>query len=290
MRLTYCGLLGALLLTPASHGALVHRYSFDDADIVGATKGQADLVGLDNATPTGTGGGSNITTGQAGQFGQAYAFVRDALPSGSATQSLTDFENLMTIASGAVPSGANDRTISVWFNQTTADSGQNKLFGYGTNVGGQAIDVGLEAGGIRLRHFGGNILYGSGNDFATGGANEGWHHLAVRVNPGASTFADVDVFLDGAQLTGAGSTATTLNTAASAFGIGTTSIPTGGAIQNGFTGLLDELQIYDTALSNTEISQLATRPVPEPGSLLSLVAGVALLTGMKARRCVARTA
>ncbi|QDU88825.1 hypothetical protein Pla175_22090 [Pirellulimonas nuda] len=260
-------LLGAMVATLAASPAsavLIARYSFDDTNIVSGTKAQTDLAGANNAAPTGTNGGANITTGAVGVFGQAYSFLNDNAPGGNATVMLSDFENLMTVASGAVPSGTAERTFSLWFNHS-ASVGQNKLFGYGTNVGGQALDVGLEAGGIRLRHFGGNITYGAGFDFL--GANAGWHHLAVRVNAGASTFANVDVFLNGSALavtaTGGGGTGQAINTAASAFGIGTTSIDTGGAIPNGFTGLLDEFRIYNNALSNSEIAALALPPAPQ---------------------------
>lgn len=275
--LTTAALAGAAALsfTASSSAGLIHRYSFDDADIT-TGKTSADLVGSADATPTGSGGGTNISTGTAGKIGQAYSFVRDSAPSGGGTVNYADFENLITLASGAVPSGASERTIALFFNQDTDNAGQDKLFGYGTNVAGQALDISLEGGGIRLRHFGGNITYGSGLDFD--GVDAGWHHLAVRVNASASTFADIDVFLDGNLLavtgTGGGGTGVALNTAASPFGIATTSIDTGGAIPNGFDGSLDELRIYDNALTDQEIAALA---VPEPGSLALIVMGGAML-------------
>ncbi|MEM6506059.1 MAG: LamG-like jellyroll fold domain-containing protein [Planctomycetota bacterium] len=271
----------ALSVAQAASAALVGQYTFDDADIVSG-KTQDNKVGAIDAVPTGTNGGSSITTGAAGKIGQAYSFERDALPGGGGTVALSEFENLMTIAAGVAPSGSSERTISIWFNQSAATTGQDKLWGYGTNVSGQAIDLSLEGNGIRIRHFGGNITYGTGFDFD--GTDAGWHHVAVRVNSGASTFADVDVFLDGVELTvsatGGGGTGVTINTANSAFGIASTSIDTGFAVQNGFNGSLDELRIYDNALTDQEIAALA---VPEPASL-SLVALGGLMMTVRRRR------
>ncbi|MBT8038441.1 MAG: hypothetical protein KJO21_12950 [Verrucomicrobiae bacterium] len=114
--------------------------------------------------------GSGATTGQAGKFDQAYNFAGGA-------------NNLTTIPAGVVPSGSAERTISIWFNQTADQAGlQDKLFGYGAGTSGNAIDISLEDGSLRLRHFGGNITYGQNFDFD--GTDAGWHHLAVRVGGG----------------------------------------------------------------------------------------------------------
>jgi arylsulfatase A-like enzyme len=198
-------------------------------------------------------------------FGQAYQFTRDDTGDGSTP---ADFENLLRTASAIMPTGTNPVTISVWFRQT-ANSGQNKLFGYGSSnldndaTTGEAMDLSLEGGGIRLRNYNGNITYGSGYDFL--GADSGWHHLAVRVDSGATTFHDVTLFLDGAPL-GVSldntALADTLNIASSPLGVG--NVGYDATLQNGFTGLLDEMRIYDTALSDAEIQALAVAPPAPP--------------------------
>lgn len=269
------------LATADAQAGLIHHLTFDDADIVN-TKDAGDVVGGVNAVPTGTAGGSNITTGNAGVAGQAYGFTKDTMPVGGGLVALSDFENLLTIPAGNVPSGSSDRTIALWFNQT-GTGGQQKLFGYGDNVADTAFDVSLEAGGVRLRTFGGNITYGGGSfDFT--GADAGWHHVAVR-HDGSGTFAGVTVFVDGVQQaqTGAAGGAPTdsINTFDSVFGIGTTSIDEGGAIQNGFDGLMDDFRIYDMAISDADIRALAG--IPEPSTLLLGVAASCLM-GVTRRR------
>ena len=262
-RVLLSALTGTALAAGSANAALVAHYTFDNADIIG-TAAQNDQTANNNDSNEPTG----ATTGVAGAFGEAYNFTTTGL---------------ITVGSGVVPSGSSARTISVWFNQDVDLAGkQNKLFGYGTNSAGEALDIGFEGGGVLLRHFGGNITYGSGFDFD--GTDAGWHHLALRVNSSASTFADVDVFLDGVKLsvtaTGGGGTGVSINTAASVFALGGTTVPTVTS-DHYFDGSVDELKIFSNALTDGEVAALAV--VPEPGSLALLGLG-GLLIAQRRRR------
>lgn len=262
-RVLLSALTGTALAAGSANAALVGHYTFDNADIIG-TAAQNDQTANNNDSNEPTG----ATTGVAGAFGEAYNFTTTGL---------------ITVGSGVVPSGSSARTISVWFNQDVDLAGkQNKLFGYGTNSAGEALDIGFEGGGVLLRHFGGNITYGSGFDFD--GTDAGWHHLALRVNSSASTFADVDVFLDGVKLsvtaTGGGGTGVSINTAASVFALGGTTAPTVTS-DHYFDGSVDELKIFSNALTDGEVAALAV--VPEPGSLALLGLG-GLLIAQRRRR------
>jgi len=230
----------AAMAVGITSAAPIAQYSFDNADIIGSAAQEDQIGSNDTSEPL-----SAVSTGSTGKFDQAYSFAGGA-------------NNLMTIPAGLVPSGAAARTISIWFNQTTDQASlQDKLFGYGAGSSGNAFDISLEDGGIRIRHFGGTVAWGSGFDFD--GTDEGWHHLAVRVNASASTFADVDVFLDGVQLvvTDNSGQGVTINTTDSSFGIGTSSITTSSSNTQGFNGLLDELRIFNSALTESEIATLA---------------------------------
>ena len=222
----------------------VVHYSFDDADVDGTSV--TDLSPNGNTGTLVASAGAPLTS-QGGLFGESFRFIGGDDPEGT-----------VTIPSGVIPSGSASRTFSLWFNQQAA-APQGKLFGYGAASSGQAFDISLEGGGIRLRHFGGNITYGSGLDFLT--TDNGWHHLAVRVNANASTFADLDVFLDGNLLPisaeAGGGSGVTLNTSVSAFALGSSATP-GGAL--GFDGFLDNFQAFDSALPAGNIRDLAEAP------------------------------
>lgn len=218
------------------------RYTFDDGTVSGTSL--SDLSGNGNhaiIVPSATA----PVTGESGLFDEAFRFLSGDNSSG-----------LVQVPASVIPSGNSARTISLWFNQSV-EANQDKLFGYGTNTAGRAIDLGLEAGGIRLRHWGGNITYGSGLDFI--GSDGGWHHVALRVNDGATTFADVDVFLDGVLLAAqaGGATAVTLDTADDVFAIGDSATPSSAA---GFDGRIDEFRAWDSALSAAQIRELAEAP------------------------------
>jgi arylsulfatase A-like enzyme len=168
-----------------------------------------------------------------------------------------DPDGVVRVASGVVPSGNSARTIALRFQAASVGAGQNKLFGYGTNAAGRAMDLGIEGGGLRIRHFGGNITYGTGLNFL--GANAGWNHVTLRVNSGAITFAGVDVFLNGTKLTpqAGGATSVTLDTAAAVLAIGSSATP---QAAQGFDGWIDDFRVYGEALTDGEIATLAVAP------------------------------
>lgn len=222
-------------------GPLVH-YGFESSGVSGTNLTDYSGNGHDGTLVASA---TAPVAGEPGLPGESFRFTADDDPDG-----------IVRIASGIVPSGNAARTIGLRFQQAS-EAGQDKLFGYGTNSAGRSIDLGIEGGGLRLRHWGGSITYGAGLDFV--GADAGWHHVTLRVNAGATTFADVDVFLDGVQLApqAGGATAVTLDTAPSPLAIGSSATP---ASALGFDGWIDDFRIYDSALTNAEIVNLAEPP------------------------------
>lgn len=221
--------------------SLVH-YGFESSAISGNTVTDFSGRGHDaTIVPS----ASAPVTGQPGLPGEALRFLGGDDP-----------EGVVQIPTGIVPSGNAARTIALRFRQAS-NAGQSKLFGYGINLAGRAMDLGIEGGGLRLRHWGGNITYGSGLNFT--GNDAGWHHVSLRVKEGATSFADVDVFLDGDRLTPqpGGASAVLLDTAASAFAIGSSATPQSAA---GFDGWIDDFQVFDLALTDAQIAKIAERP------------------------------
>lgn len=310
-------LMGLGMLAQASQAAQVAYITFDNADTTITGDGTGD--GLGGGNPSGTpfnitiadqsGNGNNavndstqlsqtfsppwpvspavygaqMITGEPGKVGESHRFTNDPSVFNRASNNATYY-----VEPGVVPDGADERTFSLWFRQH-ADiqppygNSQDKLFGYGTGASGEAFDVSLESGGIRIRHFGGNVTWGSGYEFyeangdgsANLGKDAGWHHLAVRVNTGAVDFTDVDIFVDAVKLSitaesAPGAKNVILNTVEQdtsgagvpgfpghGFGIGDTSIVDPFlAAQNGFDGWIDEFRIFDTALTDQLISDL----------------------------------
>jgi hypothetical protein len=208
-------------------GLLVH-YTLDDADLDGGVV--RDVSGSGN---NGTIIGTDVVTGVAGVINEAFAFP------GNGTR------NCVQLAAGVAPVGKRPRTFCLWFNPFQINN-QSKMFGYGLRSAGNAMDVAVEAGGIRIYHWGGNILYGGPFDF--GGADVGFHHLAVRVNEGAQTFEDVDVFINGQQQpidSGAATVAIDTGDSPVVFGCGENNA--------NYNGLLDDIYVYDRALTQEEI-------------------------------------
>ncbi len=248
MRTAPWTLVLVLVMAPGARpaaAALVLHYTFDEADRFANTF-------IDKASGTNNGDIiGQVGTGIPGVLDEAIRLPND---DGLSYVRLPAAENPM-------PNGAAERTIAFWFNQELVGD-ENKMFGYGSSTAGQSFDVSLEGGGVRLRYAGGNVTWGSGLDFV--GADGGFRHLAIRVPAGASDYLDVEVLLDGELLT---ATPTAGNPA-------TTPINTGGGLPTelnigrspafspagDFIGLIDDFRVYDTALTDFEVAELAGMP------------------------------
>jgi len=125
------------------------------------------------------------------------------------------------------------------------------------------------------------VLQGAGVILTTDGAgltNGAWQHIAATWNFGTDAYA---VFIDGASR-GTSSTDWTNPVTPANLGIGMAlrPAPSGG----GWEGYMDEVRIYDRALSQGEIQQNIDA-IPEPSTLLLLGAG---LSGLLAFRRIGR--
>lgn len=150
-----------------------------------------------------------------------------------------------------IPSGGNARTITAWVQTSTG--GETYFEGYGQDTASGQFDLTTDTNLLSIRQNGGNRRYN-----ATNITNGSWHSIAI-IYPGASVninSATVDAYMDsvGAQLTDNSSASGITNTSLGCIQIGADS---GGGCATPtvfFNGNVDDLQIWDKALSTAEIT------------------------------------
>ncbi len=149
----------------------------------------------------------------------------------------------------------SDFTVAFWL-KTTAVGGTGQWYAgkpiVDADVPGVANDWGISVGGNHVAFGTGNTGAGTTIESATNINDGTWHHvLATRTNATGA----MKLFVDGAlQATGTGSTA--LRDAPGGIRVGSTLF--GGAF---FTGAVDDLKIFNYALSSTQAASLAA-PLP----------------------------
>lgn len=135
-------------------------------------------------------------------------------------------------------SGNAARTIALWF-KTTSTANSNWV-SWGTNASTQLSQVGIYSGGLGY--------LGYANDLtvpAASYANGNWHYLAVTFDGN-----HMILYLDGVQV----------NTETTTLATGTSQLNIGRAItaSNYYNGVLDEVRIYNEALSASQVNKVYT--------------------------------
>ena len=146
--------------------------------------------------------------------------------------------------------GGNPFTITAWV-KTTA-TGDNTMVNWGSSTNGQRVDFRLYQGRLRVEHGNGNL---QGN---TNLADNQWHHVAVVVAQNAAIQAPGTLlYLDGKDDSQTTADPDTYNiTAVTDVTIGRR----GTSNDRAFPGLIDEVRIYDRALTAAEIKALVLHP------------------------------
>ncbi len=176
--------------------------------------------------------------------------------------------------------GSGAKTIVAWFNTGSHGAGEGVFFDYSPTVGsGPGEDIRLEVknGGLRME------VSSGGFDFAGTLSNSVWHMVAFVMNAN-DKINDVDVYIDGTYTTrtDAAGTSRLINTAPGNVPgkIGEVGFGSDQVNARAFTGLLDQVQIYNSALDATALNALA---VPEPSAaLLGALGTLALLRRRRA--------
>ena len=169
-----------------------------------------------------------------------------------------------------LPLGASPRTIAAWVKPSASNANQFML-GYGHHADKQLF------GFFRKEDWNsfGFSIEGHNYNLATHVTlpADTWTYIAATLasNGTLTAYVNGSPVQDGAY--GA------FDTASSSFRLGDS--PAGGIP---FHGVIDEVAVYDRALSGTEISALMTTALPEPGSVCLVAFGLSALWARRAAR------
>jgi hypothetical protein len=248
------------------------------ASMVSAHTAQAALVGFwsGDGTAADSTGNNNGTLMAGATFG----------PSQTPGNQAFSFDGTSFVEAGStgLPTGNQDRTMDLWFNVTSAGATNNEAFlaGYGldgtyTHAYELFVDYGVTSYGVAFGQWGTELL---GPQIAFGT----WHNLAVT-----NTGDLASLYLDGNLVATQNMSIDT--TSGSTFYIGhlaNASLYPVWDDKRKLDGFVDDVAVFDTALSQSDIQQLMASeltPTPEP-STLALVGTslIGLLAGQSLRR------
>ena len=242
-----------LLFVAQAHAGLVLHYAFDETS--GTTA--ADSSGSGN---TGTLYRGGLTPWVSGRIGNALSID-------SATRAYVRATGYKGVT------GTSAGSLAYWQKTTSPNT-----YDYAVRWGDQAaskIEAWTTGSGKALLSLGGHNVNqsNSGPDIT----DDTWHHVAYTF-PASSPNDLIKVYVDGILLTGTGGNGVTINTGSSSdVFIGT---------QNGsgarYEGLLDDIRIYDHALSASEVSALASMGgpgAPEPAETFAFL-GLLVAAGL----------
>ena len=246
-----------LAIPEQSHAGLVGHWEFDNSGDVGQATVSSSLEAVGDAAYSASGkvGGALALDG-AGDYLRVDA--SHTLPSGLPTG-----DSSYTVAAFIQTTQTGRQSIVTWGNNANAQTNSLRT----TTVGEAGIGNNGTPGVLNYNWGGaanGDYGQGSGTNLYDGT----WYHVAATYDSATSTKR---LYLDGVEL-GTGLVVTNnLNVQGSNFRIGN-------AIFDSelFNGLIDDVRVYDNALSQSEISALASIPEPSAVALLGL-GGLALL-------------
>jgi hypothetical protein len=197
---------------------LVGHWNFDDQDVNGATVFDKSGTG-NNMTNNGA------TSGVAGKINQAFDF--------------DSTDDLVKTSATGLPAINGSQTLSAWFKVDSNPAGANNLVVLRTSADSAANQLVMVSGNIGMYKWGGGTI------ITTTAPTAGEWHLFTWTNDGTTN----RLYIDGVEKTN--------NTTALQSGsVGTIYFSTYNGTSEAYDGLLDEVRIYNRALSAAEVTQL----------------------------------
>ena len=150
--------------------------------------------------------------------------------------------------------GGASRTVSAWIKTSSTSA---EILSWGTNTTGNRWNFRLQpsSGVLRVEVNGG---YAEGSTVVSDGQ---WHHVAAVLEDGSSNVNQVKFYVDGVLDTQSASLSRTVNTASNGVDV---HIGKEAFSSRYFPGSMDDVRIYDVALSAAEVSALASPPNQAP--------------------------
>lgn len=228
-------------------GELVSHYTFDETS--GTTATDSGPGGANGAI------GTNVTLGVPGKFGTAFTFNNDTTQAGIVD--MADAPGLFT------PINTSQAlTISVWLKWTTPGARDSAVFLGDNTVANRYLDIGTVSASTgvygRVRN-GVNTGFPDLTPAPVAPLNDDqWHHVAYTVDAASQT---TQLYVDGVL---AGSTTTPAAVLPSVFNNFEIGRLGRGSPADGYAGSVDELRIYNSVLSSSEIQVLAQGPSGDP--------------------------
>ena len=202
---------------PVSHW----RFEYDAVDWVGSSHGTES-------------GGVAFEANEEGEGVDDHALSLDGSD---------DYVDLSTHVSD-FPLGDSTRSVTGWFKADAGNQGQT-FFAYGPNVAGKRFSIAADRTQV--------LVAVSGHAWGVNGLElqEGWHHIAVTYAGGDSD--DISIYLDGEL-----QSASTLVGSPKRLNTGTGPAAIGRSVngKNHYAGLIDDVRLYDVALSAEQVLAL----------------------------------
>ena len=205
------------LPVPVSHW----RFEYDAVDWVGSSHGTES-------------GGVAFEANEEGEGVEDHALSLDGSD---------DYVDLSTHVSD-FPLGDSTRSVTGWFKADAGNQGQT-FFAYGPNVAGKRFSIAADRTQV--------LVAVSGHAWGVNGLEQedGWHHIAVTYAGGDSD--DILIYLDGEL-----QSASTLVGSPQRIDTRTGPAAIGRSVngKNHYTGLIDDVRLYDVALSAEQVLAL----------------------------------